>query len=172
MLRNRMRAARLAFIAGALLMAAGWLPGCKTGAPKSLPPEVCVPSIWPVTHPKRQVTSPFGYRSSSGSGGGRFHAGLDIAAPKKSAVVVTAPGVVTYTGRDRGGYGKIVKVDHGNGYESWYAHLARIKTKRGKKVKRGQLIGKLGKTGRASGPHLHYEVRKDGKPVNPASFLP
>lgn len=135
------------------------------------PPRVA-PSVWPVSAPERQVTSPFGYRNDPITGERRFHTGIDITAPRKSSVVATAPGIVREARRDRGGYGKLVIIDHSGGYETRYGHLARIKTKRAKHVKRGQVIGKLGKTGRATGLHLHYEVRLHGKPVDPALHLP
>ncbi len=135
-------------------------------------PSAYVPCIWPTPHAARSITSNFGYRNDPFSDQRRFHTGIDIAAPRKSRVVATAYGRVSYTGRDRGGYGKHVIIDHANGYQTLYAHLARIETKSGKRVKRGQVIGKLGKTGRATRPHLHYEVRRNGKSVNPRPYLP
>ena len=90
----------------------------------------------------------------------------------KAPVVATAYGRVADKGSDRHGYGKYVLLDHGNGYETLYAHLSDIEVKKGKRVKRGQLIGKSGKSGRATGPHVQYEVRLDGKPVDPRALLP
>jgi len=128
-------------------------------------PPVLQPTIWP-TPTSSQVSSPFGMR------GNKLHKGLDIAVPKKSPVVATAPGWVTYEGRDWDGYGKYLKIDHGNGYETLYAHLNAKEVKEGQYVARGQLIGRVGKTGNATGYHLHYEVRINGRPVNPTAYLP
>lgn len=126
-----------------------------------------VPSMWPVAHPARAVTSEFGAQRP----GGRRHKGLDISAPKGTPVMATAGGVGAFNGRERG-YGKIVKIAHPNGIQTWYAHLSASKLKRGKKVRRGQVIGKVGMTGNATGPHLHYEVRVNGVPRNPRPYLP
>jgi murein DD-endopeptidase MepM/ murein hydrolase activator NlpD len=87
-------------------------------------------------------------------------------------VVATADGAVVYAGRNEGGYGRIVKIEHGRGLETWYGHLHAIGVKMGKWVKRGDRIGKLGQSGRTTGPNLHYEVHINGKPVNPAKYLP
>ena len=139
------------------------LVGCRTVPEAPVDP---MPSIWPVAAPGRTISSPFGPRN------GGFHKGIDIAAPKGTTVTATAPGRVVYAGRDWGsGYGRIVKIDHGNGYETWYAHLKRAKVRRGKRVERGQRIGTVGESGRADGPHVHYEVRKEGQPVNPRSYM-
>lgn len=153
------------FLCCAALMA--FIAACRT-VPQA---PLVVPSIWPVSAPERQITSGFGYRQDPTTGKQRFHAGVDIAAPRKSPVVATAPGIVRYTGRDRGGYGKLVIIDHAGGYETLYGHLARITARRGKRVKRGETIGTLGETGRATGPHLHYEVRLNGTPVAPTPYL-
>lgn len=134
-------------------------------------PAASVPSIWPTGPEARQITSGFGYRKDPINGRSAFHAGIDIAGPKKSRIVATAPGSVLYAARDDSGYGKQVLIDHGNGFKTRYAHLARIKTKKGKHVKQGQVIGLLGKTGRATGFHLQYEVFKDGKPVDPRLYM-
>jgi murein DD-endopeptidase MepM/ murein hydrolase activator NlpD len=153
------------FLAAMLAVVAVAAASCAH-VPRGLPASAYIPSGWPTAPNAHTITSAFGSRS------GRLHAGVDIAAPRKSQVVATACGRVTYTGRDRGGYGKHVIIHHGNGYETLYAHLSRIKTKQGKRVKRGEVIGRVGKTGNASGPHVHYEIRQNGKPTDPAPFLP
>jgi murein DD-endopeptidase MepM/ murein hydrolase activator NlpD len=155
----RLASAALTLVATALL-----LTGCAHGR-RALPESAYLPNIWPTAANARTVTSPFGARGSD------THAGVDIAARKKSPVCATAYGRVTYTGRDRGGYGKHVIIDHGR-YETLYAHLSRIKTKPGKTVRRGQVIGRVGKTGNASAPHVHYEIRQNGTPIDPTPFLP
>ncbi len=142
---------------------------CATSRPD---PAQYVPGMWPTPPDARQVSSSYGSRVHPMGGGRRFHSGIDIAAPKGTPAMATARGRVAYTGRDRGGYGKYVTVNHGNGYETLYAHLSRIKTKRGKRVDRGEVIGRVGTTGRSTGPHLHYEVRRDGTPTDPALYLP
>ncbi len=111
------------------------------------------------------VTSSFGARS-----GGRWHAGIDLAAPKGTPVVATAAGTVTLAGRS-GRYGKTVVIDHGNGYETRYAHLSTLLVSQGEAVRRGQRVGRVGKSGNATGPHLHYEVRRHSVAVDPQPFL-
>lgn len=140
------------------------ITGCFGGASR-IPVSDNTPSIWPVQHAKRSISS--GYGESRGR---RAHQGIDIAAPKGAPVVATASGRVVVSRRDRG-YGKHVIVDHGNGYRTVYAHLSERKVKVGARVKAGTVIGKVGKSGRASGPHLHYEIRRNGAPVNPRPFL-
>ena len=157
------RLPRLASAALSLVAAALLLTGCAHGR-RGLPESAYLPNIWPPAANARTITSPFGARDGA-------HAGVDIAARKKSPVFATAYGRVTYTGRDRGGYGKHVIIDHGR-YETLYAHLSRIKAKPGKTVRRGQVIGRAGKTGNATAPHVHYEIRQNGKPIDPAPFLP
>lgn len=142
------------------------LTGCATSRGSSSP----VPDRWP-TAEEWPVTSEFGPRKDTRAHTWRRHTGVDLSAPKGTAVFATAPGRVVYGGRDRGGYGKLVKVDHGNGVETWYAHLSRRAVRDGERVRRGQRLGRVGKTGRTTGPHLHYEVRVDGTPVDPAPYL-
>jgi murein DD-endopeptidase MepM/ murein hydrolase activator NlpD len=125
------------------------------------------PSIWPVDGALR---SPFGGRSDPFSGEGAFHTGLDLQASTGTPVRVTADGVVesaSYSGR----YGKLVIVDHGNGIETYYAHLSQFLVIPGQEVRRGEYIALSGGTGRVTGPHLHYEVRLGGTPVNPYKYL-
>ena len=126
-----------------------------------------VPAFWPV---HGQVTAGFGQRLDPFSGEGTFHAGLDISAPFGTTVQAAGDGIVIYAGRDSG-YGNEVLVNHGNGITTKYGHLSKIHAVIGQEVKRGQVIGAVGMTGRATGPHLHYEVCVNDTPVNPAKYL-
>ena len=112
------------------------------------------------------------FRFTSGFGGrwGRMHAGVDLAAPVGTTILSTADGVVTDAGRESG-YGNVVRVRHEFGFETVYAHLSRIRVKAGQQVSRGVQIGDMGSTGRSTGSHLHYEVRVNGKPQNPMTYL-
>lgn len=116
------------------------------------------------------VTSNFGSRSDPFLGSAAFHAGIDFRAPTGRDVEATAPGVVVTAGRN-GGYGNMVEVDHGKGMSTRYAHLSQIDVKVGQKVVRGTVVGEVGSTGRSTGPHLHYETRINGAPVNPMTYL-
>jgi murein DD-endopeptidase MepM/ murein hydrolase activator NlpD len=101
---------------------------------------------------------------------GRMHTGLDYAGRTGDPVAAADGGTVTFTGWS-GGYGNMIKLSHGNGVETWYAHLSAINVSSGQKVAQGQTIGKLGNTGNSTGPHLHFEVRKNGVPQNPANYV-
>ncbi len=125
------------------------------------------PSLWPVDGLLR---SSFGGRSDPFSGEGAFHTGVDLTAPSGTPVHATADGVVESAGW-AGAYGKLVVVDHGNGLETYYAHLSECLAIPGQEVRRGQVIALSGGTGRATGPHMHYEVRLHGTPVNPYKYL-
>ncbi len=126
------------------------------------------PSIRPS---KGRITSGFGYRLSPfGTYTSSYHYGLDFADKANSPILVTADGVVRQTGWATG-YGQAVLIDHGLGYSTLYGHVADIRVKKGDKVKRGQVIATMGTTGRSTGVHLHYEVWKDGVPVNPRTYL-
>lgn len=116
------------------------------------------------------VKSAFRYTSGYGPRWGRQHAGIDMAGPVGTPIYAAGEGVVTFAGWQRG-YGNVIKVEHALGTETRYAHLSRIAVKRGQKVSRGARIGDMGNTGRSTGPHLHYEVRVNGKAVNPLSFI-
>lgn len=122
-----------------------------------------LPSIWPV---QGRLTSGYSWRRDPITGGKQFHAGVDIAAPHGTDVVSPADGVVVSAGRE-GGYGNLVRIDHQNGIETVYAHLRRIHVDRGQRIARGDVLGEVGSTGRSTGPHLHYEVLRDGRQVNP-----
>ncbi|MFO7152021.1 MAG: peptidoglycan DD-metalloendopeptidase family protein [Bacillota bacterium] len=117
--------------------------------------------IWPVSG---RITSRFGNR------GGEYHTGLDIANSTGTPVRAAGSGVVTFAGRS-GGYGNLVIINHGGGVETYYAHLSTISVSKGDNVSSGQVIGKVGTTGRTTGPHLHFEVRVNGTPKNPLNYL-
>jgi len=125
------------------------------------------PDLWPV---EGRLQGSFGMRIDPFSGEGSFHRGVDITAPYGSPVRVTADGVVVQAGY-LSGYGRLVVVDHGHGMQTWYAHLSRISVIPGQEVRRGEIIGGVGTSGRVTAPHLHYEVRIAGNPVNPYHFL-
>jgi murein DD-endopeptidase MepM/ murein hydrolase activator NlpD len=122
---------------------------------------------WPVTG---TITSPFGWRSNPFGGAPEFHQGLDIAAPTGTTVTAAAGGTVIMA-QWYGGYGNYILIDHGGGYSTGYGHLSAIYVSVGQKVARGQAIGAVGSTGESTGPHLHFEVRFDGKPIDPAPRL-
>jgi murein DD-endopeptidase MepM/ murein hydrolase activator NlpD len=126
-----------------------------------------VPSLWPVIG---EITGHFGERLDPFSGEGAFHAGIDIASHYGDEVRATADGVVVVTDR-RAGYGRLVIIDHGFGVTTWYGHLSAFNTQVGTHVKRGDIIGYEGASGRSTGPHLHYEVRLYNTPVNPWRYL-
>jgi murein DD-endopeptidase MepM/ murein hydrolase activator NlpD len=126
-----------------------------------------VPSLWPVIG---EITGHFGERLDPFSGEGAFHAGLDIASHYGDEIRATADGVVEEVGR-RSGYGRLVVIDHGFGVTTWYGHLSGFNTEVGMAVKRGDVIGYEGQSGRSTGPHLHYEVRIYNTPVNPWRYL-
>lgn len=117
-----------------------------------------------------EVSSPFGPRGDPEDGRSEFHTGIDLRAPYDSPVYSTAPGTVTYAGY-RDDYGKIVEIDHGNGIATRYAHLHAFTVSVGQRVNAHQQIGYLGSTGRATGPHTHYEVVVNGEPQDPAKFI-
>lgn len=125
------------------------------------------PSVWPV---RGWLTSRYGYRNSPHGEGRRLHAGIDIAAPRGTPVVAPADGHIVYAGYHTA-YGNLVVIDHGYGLSSKYAHLSRIHVRVGARVQRAELIGRVGSTGRSTGPHLHFEVHQDGAAVNPLRFL-
>src|SRR5262245_3005536 len=125
------------------------------------------PWMWPVAG---SVSSEFGERTSPYGRSWEFHPGLDIRAGSGSAVAATGGGLVVYAGR-MSGYGNMVVVDHGFELKTVYAHLSAIYTDRGRRVEAGQVIGAVGQTGRATGPHLHYEVRMGAAPVDPLCYL-
>jgi murein DD-endopeptidase MepM/ murein hydrolase activator NlpD len=120
--------------------------------------------------PGHVVTSPFGVRTDPILGTAALHSGMDFRAPVGMAAKVTAAGTVTRAGW-AGGYGRMVEVDHGNGFSTRYGHLSKILVKVGDKLAAGDEVGETGSSGRSTGPHLHYEVRHNGEAVNPLRFL-
>ena len=116
------------------------------------------------------ITSGFGYRSDPFAGSPAFHAGLDFKGPTGAPIYSAAKGKVAFVGR-RPGYGNCVEINHGNGLRTRYAHMSAFRTRPGAMVTAGQVIGAVGSTGRSTGPHLHFEVRLHGQPVNPRPFL-
>src|SRR6266852_3989771 len=125
------------------------------------------PSIWPVDG---VLMSSYGERTDPFSGEGAYHTGVDISAPIGTPAHVTADGVVVFADRS-GGYGRLVIVDHGNGFETYYAHLSRVDVVLGQETRQGELVGAVGASGRVTAPHLHYEVRLRKAPVNPYRYL-
>lgn len=128
---------------------------------------VSTPSVAPVSG---IITDGFGLRKDPFTGRRAWHRGLDISARIGIDVVAPADGVVASCGRNRG-YGKIVRISHGYGFTTVYGHLHKILVEPGQRVERGDVIGQVGNTGRSTGPHLHYEVRQDGKAVNPLYYI-
>ncbi len=125
------------------------------------------PSIWPC---RGRMISGFGMRAIPYGSGYQFHNGVDIIGSHSSAIWATAPGKVVFTGY-RGSYGNMVIVDHGHGYETYYAHLTGFAVNSGQLVERDQVVGYMGASGRTTGTHLHYEVRFNGSPVNPINYM-
>lgn len=129
-----------------------------------------IPSIQPISRENmKQMASGYGYRRDPIYGTSRFHAGLDFAADRGTKVYATADGTVTESGWESG-YGNCIDINHGFGYITRYAHLNRCLVKKGQQVKRGDLIGEVGSTGKSTGSHLHYEVRLNGVPQNPINY--
>ena len=119
---------------------------------------------------KGWISSYYGYRVDPFNGKKTFHHGLDFAGKAGSEVLAVADGIVSWHGT-RGGYGEMIEIDHGNGYQSRYAHNKKLVVKLGDRIKKGQAIALMGSTGRSTGPHVHFEVLRDGKTVNPANFV-
>jgi len=125
------------------------------------------PGIWPVDG---VLMSGFGQRTDPFSGEGAVHKGVDISAPKGTPVRATADGVVVFADRFSG-YGRLVIIDHGNGFETYYAHLSRFDVITGQEIRQGSFVGAVGTSGRVTAPHLHYEVRIGKTPVNPYRYM-
>ncbi|HTM49614.1 MAG TPA: M23 family metallopeptidase [Bryobacteraceae bacterium] len=125
------------------------------------------PNIWPIDG---RLMGPFGRRSDPFSGEGAMHTGVDISAPMGTPVKSAADGVVSYA-QYYGGYGKLVVITHNTGMQTYYAHLSKFDVIAGQEIRQGELVGRVGSTGRVTAPHLHYEVRVGGVPVNPYRFL-
>ena len=125
------------------------------------------PTMWPVEGP---VTGAFGERIDPFNGEGAFHTGVDISTAYGQPVIAPADGVVVFAG-DAGGYGRLIVLEHGQGISTRYGHLASYAAAIGQSVRRGDVIGYVGRSGRSTGPHLHYEVRIQNVPVNPHKYL-
>lgn len=134
----------------------------------------CIPAIYPVNKEKSRMSSGFGYRYHPIYKVLRMHTGVDIAAPQGTPIYATGDAKVEIAARNMpgySGYGVVIRLDHGFGYESLYAHLSKLDVKPGQRVKRGDIIGYVGNTGASSGSHLHYEVIVNGKRVNPVYYF-
>lgn len=130
----------------------------------------CIPAIQPISNKNlKQTASGYGTRIDPIYGTTRFHAGMDFSANPGTDVYATGDGTVVKMGWETG-YGNTIIIDHGFGYRTWYAHLRDFRTKVGKRVVRGEVIGGVGSTGKSTGPHLHYEVHVKGKVVNPVNY--
>ena len=121
----------------------------------------------PFAHPLNET---FQYTSGFGPRWGTMHYGTDMAAKHGSAILATADGVINFAGWEKG-YGKLIKIKHDFGYETRYAHLSKINVSVGQRISQGDQIGKMGNTGRSTGTHLHYEIRRNGKPINPMKYI-
>lgn len=128
-----------------------------------------IPSIRPIMGGR--LSSRYGRRVDPFTGRPAFHRGIDLAARRGTPIMVTADGRVKKVRRSTGGFGNVVSVDHGNGFETYYAHCDRLLVRQGQKVARGEVIATVGNTGHSTGAHLHYEVIKDGKSYNPSHYI-
>ncbi|MGZ5254925.1 MAG: M23 family metallopeptidase [Flavitalea sp.] len=130
------------------------------------------PAIQPVSNSDlKRVASGYGYRIDPIYKTTRFHAGLDFTAPQGTPIYATANGTIKVAGNQGNGYGNHVVINHGYGYETLYGHMFRVKARGGQRVKRGEIIGYVGSTGKSTGPHCHYEVHKNGRPIDPVYFF-
>ncbi len=131
-----------------------------------------IPAIQPINNKDlRRVGSHFGMRMDPFYKVKKFHEGIDFTAPVGTEIYATGNGTILMAGRDQGGYGNEIVIDHGYSYKTVYAHLSRIFVRPGQQVLRGQVIGYVGNTGKSTSPHLHYEVRKNGIAINPVYFF-
>lgn len=132
----------------------------------------CTPAIQPVSNSDlKRVASGFGSRIDPVYKTIKFHAGLDFSAPQGTPIYATANGQIRTAGNLGNGYGNHVVINHGYGYETLYGHMFKVKVKPGQRVKRGEVIGWVGSTGKSTGPHCHYEVHKNGRPIDPVYFF-
>ena len=123
----------------------------------------------PIASKNARLSSSFGTRKDPFTGEHDFHEGIDLACPLGTPVRTARDGIIVVAGNE-GGYGNLVVVRHSNGYETYYGHLSKFLVKEGQKVKKGDIVALSGNTGRTTGPHLHYEIRKNGKALNPKYF--
>ncbi len=138
-------------------------PTSSTG-PTTVQGDLQSPSSWHFPLPGAKIISPYGQR------GGRMHTGADLKTKAKDRIYAAFAGEVVFSGRSSG-YGNLVRINHGNGLETYYAHNSKNMVKKGQHVKAGQVIALVGQTGRATTPHLHFETRINGKPQNPANYF-
>lgn len=132
----------------------------------------CIPAIMPVKGTDiYRISSHYGHRTDPFYKVTKFHGGIDFSGPIGLGIYATGDGVVSRVEKNKNGYGNNIVIDHGYGYKTRYAHLDSFKVKKGDKVKRGQEIGSMGNTGKSTAPHLHYEVIKNNKTVNPINFF-
>lgn len=117
-----------------------------------------------------RISSFFGIRSIPYTKGSQFHTGIDIIGDKGDEIIATGKGKVIFASR-KNSYGKLIIIDHGNNYKTYYAHLSTILVNLNQEVEKGDIIGKIGRTGRATGVHLHYEIRYNSKPINPIKYI-
>ncbi|MBX2827943.1 MAG: M23 family metallopeptidase [Flavobacteriaceae bacterium] len=130
-----------------------------------------IPAIQPVNNEDlTRMASGYGYRTDPFTKARKFHWGMDFTAPRGTPVYASGNGVVIRADNAASGYGNHIRIDHGFGYQSLYAHLYKYNVKKGQKIKRGDLIGFVGSTGRSEAPHLHYEIFKDNERINPINF--
>jgi murein DD-endopeptidase MepM/ murein hydrolase activator NlpD len=139
----------------------------QSKAARRIPRPVEKPTIWPLDG---RLLSPYGKRTDPFSEEGAFHKGVDISAPTGMPVHATADGIVIFT-QFESGYGRLVVVDHGGGFQTYYAHLSQFWVHAGQEVRRGDLVGLVGSSGKVTAPHLHYEVRIGGSPMNPILYM-
>ncbi len=131
----------------------------------------CIPAIQPIAlDDLTRFGSSFGRRFHPILKIWKMHTGVDLTAPRGTKIYAAGDGIVFHAGNSSGGYGRIVKINHGFGYTTFYAHMSKVLVRPGQHVKRGDVIGLVGSTGLSQAPHLHYEVRINGKPVNPINF--
>jgi murein DD-endopeptidase MepM/ murein hydrolase activator NlpD len=129
---------------------------------------------WPAIHPLEwngKITGKFGRRIDPFTGFLASHKGIDISIDKGTPIYSTGDGVVVFADKSIGGYGKLIRISHSNGLETWFGHLSKIDVRKGQRIKRGQKIGEVGSSGRSTAPHLHYEIRYNNKPQNPLEYF-
>ena len=131
-----------------------------------------IPAIQPISNKQlNRIASGFGMRIDPVYGTPKMHKGLDFTAPQGTPIYSTGDGIVKFAGKENGGFGNHVRINHGYGYETLYGHMFRVKVRAGQRVKRGEIIGWVGNTGKSTGPHCHYEVHINGNEVNPVYFF-
>ena len=131
-----------------------------------------IPAIQPVANKSlKKMASGYGYRIHPIYKVRKMHWGTDFSAPTGTPIYATGDGKVTTYKRSRSGYGRHIVIDHGFGYKTLYGHMSKIEVRRGQRVKRGDVIGFIGSTGSSTAPHLHYEVMKDGRKINPINYF-